>query len=586
MSTILFNPLFSPFWVAIVAVVILLGAAWLEVRRNQKLLTLRLFALTLAVFSLVCLTLNPMMSVKKSSDIILLTSGFNKTKLDSLLQRNSESQLYQLQADESLLSKATIISNYRDLGELKGNLTILGEGIPDYILEYVDTSSLHYFPDKLARDFYDINPGRIYTVNQPGKIEGMVNANRTQTVKLTGPGITEDSVVLKGNGLNPFSLEFTPKASGLYVYTVMSTDSSGKKINEEKIPVAVQEQKPLSILFLSNYPSAEIRFLKNYLEEKNHQVTLWYQVSKDKYRTEFINTPQQKINKLNQSMLQNFDLVLTDESAIASFTATELRELKESVKQGLGLITLINSSVPAAQVNNFLDLKITKIKNDSAQLLINRERIKLPATPVQISSERKLFPIHREPTGRIVSGYYTSGLGKSGFQLLTNTYRIQLAGEKELYANLWSVLLETVSRKALKKYDLRFITPFPYYPDEPIQFEIISAAEKPTVKIDSIEIPLTENPFIKNVWHGKIWAKSSGWNSLIIAQDSSQHNFFVSQLGEWRSLRSFNQQKSLQKIATQKKQGVVQFVHQSVPRIIFLILFLLSVGFLWLAPKL
>ncbi len=186
----------------------------------------------------------------------------------------------------------------------------------------------------------------------------------------------------------------------------------------------------------------------------------------------------------------------------------------------------------------------------------------------------------------MVSGYYQSGLGKSGFQLLTNTFSLELAGDKETYAEIWSPLITAIARKELKEYDLSFTTPFPYYPDEPVEFKIIGGTIRPTVSIDSLQLSILEDPVIKNVWAGKIWAGQAGWNSLNIEQDSSRHNFFVSQPEGWRSLQIFNQQKSMRNLSSQKKHVVEHVLFKPVSKIIFFFLFLISAGFLWLAPKL
>lgn len=587
MTAIIFNPLFPVVWVVISSVLLLCLLGWLEIKRNQKLLTARLSAVLLAVFAIVCLILNPGLSIKKTSGIILLTPGYNKETLDSLLNTNSKSQLYKLKGVTGSVN-ANEIKNYRDLGDLKGNFFLLGEGIPQYILEYVDTSSLQYFPSFTPEGFTGINTNKTYTVNQRGEIKGIVKLSRDYTITLTGPGAAEDSVHISAKNKNslPFSLTFTPKVPGLYLYTLTASDSSGKIHYTEQVPVQVKEQKPLSILFLSDYPTAEIRFLKNFLEPKSHKLTLRYKISKDKYRTEFINTPQKSMARLNENLLQNFDLVITDASSLISLTVAETRALKEAMKDGLGVLTLINTSTLAKQAGDFLALKLTKVKNDSAQLLINKQRLKIPATPVSISSGRNFFSIRQEPSGRIVSGYYQNGLGKSGVQLLTNTFSLVLAGEQEIYAEIWSPLIEAVARKEIKKYDVSFTTPFPYFPDEPVEFRIIGGTEKPTVRTDSLEIPLIEDPLIKNVWCGKTWAGQTGWNSLHIDQDSSRHSFFVSQPEGWKSLQVFNQQKSMRKLSSQKGHVAGHLVQQPVSRIIFFTLFLLSAGFLWLAPKL
>lgn len=578
------NTLFPVIWVLISSILVLSVLGWLEIRRNQKRLALRLFALLISVFSIACLILNPALRVRKSSDIILLTPHYEPNVLDSLLNLNPKSQVYKLQTVRGT-SHAVEIQNYRALRELHGNLFILGEGLPQYMLEYIDTSSLQYFPSSEPEGFIGINSSKLYTVNQRTQLEGIIQERSNTMLTLTGPGVKEDSIRITGTNPQQFSLTFVPKAAGLYLYTLATSDSAGKVQYTEQVPVQVKEQKPLSILFLCEYPSAEIRFLKNFLEKRNHKLTLRYKISKDKYRTEFINTPQISIGRLREEILQRFDLVLTDASSLASLSAGETQELKEAVKNGLGLLTLINTSSLPKEVNNLLALTVHKIKNDSAYVVINHKHLKIPATPVILSSAKNIFAIHQEPSGRIVSGYYPIGFGKSGFQLLTNTFSLELAGEKEKYAELWSGLIGAVARKEIKKYDLTFTTPFPYYPDEPVEFKIVSGGEQPRVRIEAAEISLVEDPLVKNVWYGRIWAGLVGWNSLTVDQDSSQHNFFVSQPNAWKSLQISNQQKSAKKISSKKIGVTERVVAKPVPKIIFFLLFLFSAGYLWLAPK-
>src|SRR5690606_37502854 len=153
-----------------------------------------------------------------------------------------------------------------------------------------------------------LHPGNPHTENQRGESTGITKLNQSLTITLTGPGTTEDSVQIKP-GLQEFSLSFTPKTAGLFRYTLAARDSSGKILYTEQVPVQVKKQRPLSVLWVSNYPSAEIRFLKNFLERKNHRPTLRYTISKEKYRTEFINTPARSLGKLDETLLQSFDLV-------------------------------------------------------------------------------------------------------------------------------------------------------------------------------------------------------------------------------------------------------------------------------------
>lgn len=584
MTAIRFDSLFPVTGVVIIALIVLGVSTWLEIKRNQKLLIARLAALFIAVCSVVGLIIRPSIPISKTSNIILLTPGSDTKILDSLVTKHPKSEVYRLPGIKEI-PRAPELTNYRDLINLKGNIFILGEGLPSYMLDYLDTSALHYFPSPVPDGFLTLHPGNPHTENQRGEITGITKLNQSLTITLTGPGTTEDSVQIKP-GLQEFSLSFTPKTAGLFRYTLAARDSSGKILYTEQVPVQVKKQRPLSVLWVSNYPSAEIRFLKNFLEQKNHRLTLRYTISKEKYRTEFINTPARSLGKLDETLLQSFDLVLTDADALASLTRAEINTLQEAMKNGLGLITLINTPELSKHVQDILTFKLTRIKSDSAQLLINQQPVKVSAAPVSISTAKKLFSIQQETGGRVVSGYFIHGLGKSGFQLITHTFRYALAGEHELYAQLWTPLLQAVARKEVKRYDLTFTTPPPYYPDEPVEFMIVGGTDKPVVKTGSAEIPVVEDPLIKNMWYGKSWAGQAGWNSIRIDQDSTRYDFFVSPPEQGKSMQVFQQQKNMHRLSASAQHTVEHIVHQPLPPILFFIVFLVAAGFLWLAPKL
>ncbi len=579
------QPLFPIFPVALIAMLLLSALVWLEIKRKQRFLTVRIVAICLSVLAITNLILRPFYILKKSSDIIILTPGYDETLLDSIQKAIPAHQLYAIHVSDN--KDAAVIDNYRELGKLKGNLHFIGEGIPEYMQEYVDTSSITTYTPPLPEGFVTYNQANIFTVNHVSQIQGIFNSHhKTSTLRLLSPGGVEDSVTTMDKNQYAFSLGFTPKNRGLYLYTLTASDSSGKIIFTEKIPVQAEDEKQLSILFLCDYPSSEIRFLKNFLEEKDHKLTLRYRISKDRYRTEFVNTNQKSLGSISWDKLQNFDLVITDASSLGSFSDNELHELKNAVKLGLGVLTVLDIPVPSAKTTKFLELKLSTIKSDSATVIIQNKKLKIPATPVTVSSERKLFDVLNEPSGRSISTFYQYQKGKLGFQLLSNTYGLQLSGEKETYAELWSPLLEQVARKETKKYDLIFTSQAPYYQDEPIRFEIIAVGEKPIIRIDSVEIPLTEDQSIKDVWHGRTWAGEPGWHEAVIDQDSSRHSFYISSDGEWKNLRISSQQASLQKIAASRRKTIEQEVYKEVDPIIFFILFILSAGLLWLVPKL
>lgn len=583
MRGIEFNALFPPVWIVSVATLSLIIFVWLEIARRQKLLPLRLIAVVIAILSLACLALNPHRNIEKSSDVVLLTAGFDNQILDSLVRTNGNLHVYKL---GDVVSRPTVEEiNYRDLDNVHGNIHILGQGVPEYMLDYFDGKGLKVYPAKQTSGVIALDLVKAYTANRINTVQGTYHSPGNRTVRLQANGITIDSVRFT-KGTHPLRLSFTPKAPGQYVYTLTESDSSGKMLTSESLPVDVKPQKQLSILFLSDFPTAEIRFLKNYLETQQHKLTLRYKISKDRYRTEFVNTKEGPVTRISESTLKSFDLVITDASTLNALSGQERNSLEQAVNAGLGMLTTLDSSEPSLAVRRFLQLNASSIKSDSATLIINRERVKFPATAVAVSSDQRLTSLVSDVNDRVISGYVQRGFGKNGFLLLTNTFTLQLSGQTENYATLWSDLISAVARKERNAYDLSFTTAFPVYPDEPVEFQITSADTKPTVLTDSAEVPVYEHPLIENVWYGKVWAGRTGWHTLTIRQSPEVYNFFVSRTGNLPSVRVANQQNALKKMISPGLHLKPQHVAEPLSRVIFFVLFVLAAGFLWLTPKL
>jgi hypothetical protein len=170
---------------------------------------------------------------------------------------------------------------------------------------------------------------------------------------------------------------------------------------------------------------------------------------------------------------------------------------------------------------------------------------------------------------------------------LQETYRLALEGDSVAYSSLWSDLLEKTSRTRGQNFSIQIENPFPIFENEPIDFSIISSGSSPIVSDDGVEIPLLEDVSVDDVWHGRVWGDKPGWHSLIIKEDSTTLNYYISEKEAWPSIVKTNNQvhTSLNSTSTPVKKRAQQ-ASQPVPPWIFYVMFLLCAGFLWLAPKL
>lgn len=585
-SLFFINPVF-PWWlIALLVIPLFSFLIWKEVKRKQKFLLFRIIAQCVVLISILGLLLKPgFVKEINSSGLVLLTPGYEKNKVDSLLLAQPRLGLIHL-PETSPYRDSRLLTSFQDISDFDNEiLFVVGEGLPSFALEIMDEKKFQFIPSGKPIGIIQLQLPEISRVNQQNKIQGFVNVNGETTLTLLGPGGREDSLTIKKNGICSFSLRFKPKHAGLFVYSIQYKDDSGTRT--EQIPMVVTEEQKLSILFLQKFPNFEVRQLKNFLAENGHRLALRYQVSKDNYRVEFANLPSIRTAPLTPSVLQTFDLVIVDSDGLEALSSSEKSILEESIHNGLGLLLLSNKAVENDKLRyRFLPVEMKRSLKDTAHISLPVKQYTLPILPLQLTESPRLFPVSRNGN-RIFSAYTYNGLGKTGIQLLQETYRLALEGNIDDYAAIWAPLIEKAARNKNEPSKIKLENLFPVYQDEPLQVEVISSLdEAPTLNADQETLPLIEHIGVDNLWLGKTWAGEPGWHTF--SSDSSILHYFVSEPSAWKTLQVANQLKLNERESVNKSvNSQPDTFHQQKPisSIIFYILFLVAAGFLWLAPK-
>ncbi len=569
-------------------VLILLAAlfTWLEWRRKQSLRIARIIVVGLMMLALAGIFLRPIYNVERSSSLIILTNNYDEKKIDSLVQLYGSASLKHIEGVRPYRGSNKI--TYHDLPSIQHDIQfVVGEGLPNHALDLLDIKTFQFISSNKKEGIIQLHIDKPILANRKHTINGLYyNKSGKTKIVLKSPAGNEDSIVIEKKGEQSFQLSFRPKQSGNLSYEVISEKADGNTWSEI-LPIHIEVSQPLRILFLQSYPTFETQYLKNFLTAKGHQLLLRYQLSKNNFRFEYGNLPAQSFSRLTNELLNHFDLLVLDANALNMLSASEQTILHESVQHGLGLL-LMNidpSKAPKGKIN-FFPFQAQKIKTDTASLILAKASITLPTPPYRITESSSVKSIIKNKS-RILSGYKNQGFGKIGFQLLQQTYQLTLSGDSLNYANLWSPVIENISRQNTSSSKIKIKNPFPIYQDEPIDFEIISSVENPTLVVDSITLPLHEDVMIDDVWYARAWAAEPGWHTAEISEDASLH-YYVSKNEEWKSLTIANQIKANRLInivshATAKKKIMES---KMVDPIYFYILFILSAAFLWLAPKL
>jgi hypothetical protein len=580
-SLISFNTVFPMAFVIVLAASLLAYFVYREFQRKLKFLTWRVIASSVVVTSLLGLLLNPAyQAVKKSNTVLLLTKGYLQTKVDSLVLKHPELKIIRTK-EAAYYSNSSILKSWHDLSN-ENILCVIGQGIPSHALAAFHHTTLGFIPASLPEGVTRlIIPNDIY-VNARTSLHGTFNALGKMNLKLIGPGGDEDSTTL-GKGEASFSLSFSPKQSGNFIYSLVAENEHGST-SIERLPIVVLPERQLRLLFIQKFPTAEVRYLKNFLSGKNNQVGVRYQVSKSNFTYEYANMPRFRIDHLTAGLLNSFDLLFIDQKSYDDLSTFEKTDLKKSINNGLGIILLLNDPKDKL-LTGFFPVKSKPFSADTAHLRLSSRSYVLPSLPIELRNVPSLRVVTRNKS-RVLSGYVYSGLGKIGIQFIQETFRLVVEGNTDDYASLWVTLIGNTARTKGSNFKLRLITPFPYYANEPIEIEAISSGLQPFLVADSARIPMKENALVDDYWTGESWAGQSNWHQLSIRQDSTQLHYFVSDTSEWKSLKISNQIKDnrvSQNFSNADPKKVTQ--HVQVPAVLFYFLFLFSSAFLWLVPK-
>jgi hypothetical protein len=578
-SWLIFQPVFPISFIFIIGILFFAWLAWKEYKRNIKFLLWRMIALIMLTLSLLGIILQPYYQTEsRSSGLVVLTPHYQSTVVDSLLNRNSSLRIART-ADAEPYPGSKIISS---ASEIANTQFIVGDGLPPYLLQEIQTGYT-FLKGKLPYGIINWVTPNPYKANHQNEINGVFHAKEKTILKLKGPEGAEDSISFAKAGTFSFKLFLKPRQTGQFLYAVNIRE--GSILTSHKFPVYVQAEKKMNVFISVKYPTAEARYLKNFLIEKGHSVVARFQVSKNNFKYEYGNQKMMPVSKLTSEVLNYFDLMIVDNELLESLSTFELNQLEESLKQGLGLLVLHNS-VSTKNNTNTLSLPLIPFKSDTTRVILGASSFSFPALAVRVNCEN-VTPIFQTKE-RVVSGYVLKGQGKIAFQLLQETYRLQLEGKNSEYALLWTPIIEAVSKIQNSKFKIEIAQPFPIYTDEPMTINVIAAQSIPALQSDNVLLPLRENVVIDDYWHGTTWAGKIGWHTFSI--DSTSLNYYVSDPTEWQSLRIAQQQK-MNTLATQKKitdeeKDVIITEQKPVSRLLFFLLFLMAAGFLWLVPKL
>lgn len=573
----------DPVWPPLVlyGILLLLTALslWIERKKNAPFAVLRFVAVIVMMLAVAGFLLRPHYRATSSGQIMLLTPQYDRSQADSLLNIYPSLRIFHSEGTEPFRQSVAANSYHKISHELTNIIYVLGQGLAPETLDLFPAHDYHFMPSPYPQGVIRLSRPDPVIQNRTATIEGIFkNGSATSKLVLIGPGGTEDSVSISKKGLQSFSLSFLPKNNGRLLYTLYGSDTL-----IGKLPVHVRKERQLDILFILSYPTFETRHLRDFLGQK-HRLLLRYQISKNRFRFESINREPGRVDQLTKEALSKFDLVITDTEALRALRASEKKGLRSALQEGLGLLPLFNT--PPFRSGDIIPFQFKRYAADTAHVFLNGGKYLLPTWPLSAISEDGVHSVLRNKN-RILSGYRYHGIGKVGFQLIQETYRLMLQGDSLAYGSLWSEALEEISRSDTKASGVWLErTNFPLYPDAPVFVEINSPAGEPDVFYNDIKMPVIEDLMIDGLWTAKLWTGREGWSHIAESGDTIL-DLYTSNKNEWRSLAVANALERTQQAASPlARPKPPAEILKPLPEWIFYCMYLLAAATLWVVPKL
>jgi len=588
----------------VIIICILLSAitVWLEYRHsNGNRLIWRIIVSLIAIAALACLALpvtyKGKSSINSGADAALLTPGYH---IDSLSHTGAK---LIFTTDKDVLKsypKAIFLNTLQDLNinypAIK-QLHILGYGLGDDDLKQLDNIPVVFHTQPAPGGVLAVNWQKQVNAGELLQVQGKFNNASAKPVKLLFKGLNTplDSVNIPAGKISDFELTTVPKTTGNITYILLAIDGKDT-IENESVPVTIERAQQVKVLILASSPGFETRFLKNWLSQNGYAIAVRETISKDKISEDFINTEKQSLEHLSAALLNKFDVVIGDLSALKALNSTESSALRQQVSQsGLGIIIRSDSLTKEASwlQNNFKVTTYASKTQLTAPLTIQDQKVKtapLNIDPSYISNNDNVQNLVLDLQSHILASSTIYGTGKLVYTTLHNTYTWQLAGDNKDYTALWSILISKAARKLPPEQSFAAASAVPTA-EIPVQLQLQSSSAPVQLTVNGISVSAVQNATIPFEWKFDYWPQNPGWQQTILNKKAID-SWYLYQKDSWTSLKYLLTRKKTQHYLDKRAKSVSvtkqiqNLASIAMPKMYFYSILIAACAFLWIERKL
>jgi hypothetical protein len=570
-------------------------------RKNKSNLIFRLSASILAIVSLLFilfpLKYDRKVSLSNSTIAILLTDGYSKDSLEKYKGASLFSTDLAITKKDNKVQYIHNIAYFLTSKPDYQTLHIFGYGLESDELKSLKNKNLIFHPTALKNGVSSISwPEKIRSGEQL-LVQGKYNNTSRPEVKLIlqGLGTNLDSVTIRKDTWNNFELKCIPKHLDKAVYSLIAL-ADKDTLSREKLPVIVKERESMRILILASAPDFENKFLKNWLAQQGYSLSVRTSISTAKYNTEFLNSRKNDLNRINTTLLNDFDILIGDMSELSRLSKLENQAVQNQVNQGMGLII----KADASESGNGFYRKAFPIRENKQAI---PKTIKLTweghsalkailqgSSSIEILAQAGTQSLVKNERGNILTNSKLFGQGKILMTVITDSYTWMLGNQEEDYSSLWSYILQKAARKKENTESLavHFLPVINKDTGIEIQTETGNISR---FQIKGKRIALKQHSLMSFQETGSFWAAESGWQSFQF-ENTDSNWFYVFDEKAWTVVKASEKLKNTQNFIEQSAEKIttgneaVQVYEDTIHPIWFYILFILCCTYLWLEVKL
>jgi len=548
---------------AVLIILLILGFYW-EIRKQKSRKVWRTIALLLTFISLYIIYLSPYTLIEKPEKSVLLIGQDVPELIVDSLAKAYDLELLQQQKN----------SKFRVVG--KDQEATLGQ------LDYqIDTAFVFgYFPQlnpahyRIRKDLQTIEdlsidfPCSIALGDSlPISIENLsgvdteiytVLGNDTLT-KIIASGAQEDISIL-------------PKASG-YVLASVFNDRSNYHF-----AIQVEEAPHYVVQILSATPDFEWKFLGDYLKFEGHSVYQRTQISKDKFKSSFLNWPDSL--PINRGVAKDLKVLFVDAKAWEEITPNKRDQYLDKLKENDG--SLIFRTNPNSQIRLDLDkANSTNIFSTSDNLLESKKYNYLQFSNLYLLDEVVENAVFRKVNPRMVYGIIN-------FQ---NSYPLKLSGKNREYEQVWEPVFNQLIRNSTKFFHDKSEWSIQY---QPFFFRLWSDEKVKEISIfnlknDTIKLKAKSDYIFPERHHFMFYPQEMGWHFITFKDQTESIPFYVhssssADQSEFLNIYNHDYLNYLNFDDSRVRRNQKDYQQKHVTMWFFL-LFLLSAGYLWIEDK-